>query len=196
VVSVAEVGHETILWFTCAASLASNFIETLQVGDASCAQEPVNVFAAVGRFPLLAKFARPAAVNPNGQNQIGVPERKVVTVAVATALDAVQRSIIGNGVGVGLRGGTFSTDYGDGSVWTTTLTNCEFSEDVTVNGTVTFYWGELQMTLDATLTVSGPGTGGGTLQVQGIWMPQAPVGNFTITGTLGEKQVAVLVPEA
>jgi hypothetical protein len=31
---------------------------------------------------------------------------------VATAVDALQRSIIGSGNGVGLRGGTFHTDYG------------------------------------------------------------------------------------
>jgi hypothetical protein len=31
--SVAEAGHETILWTACAANLQSQFFETLQVGD-------------------------------------------------------------------------------------------------------------------------------------------------------------------
>jgi pimeloyl-ACP methyl ester carboxylesterase len=192
-VSVAEAGHVTVLWTHCAANLASQFIETLQIGDISCTLTPETVWPAVGRFPLLAKFARPAAVDPDGLNQIDLDERKVVTVAVATATDALQRSTIGNGVGVGLRAGTFSTDYGNGSVWTTTLTNCAFSEDVTVNGTVTW---DVDGSLVADLTVSGSGTAGGTLHVEGTWYALGPVGDFKVSGTLGGKQVAVLVPEA
>jgi hypothetical protein len=146
----------------------------------------------VGRFPLLAKFARPAPVDPGGQNQIGVAERKVATVAIATAIDALQRSIIGSGDGVGLRAGTFHTDYG-ATAWTTTLTDCAFANDVIVNGTVTW---DVFGALAADLTVSGSGTGGGTLYVDGTWQEAGPVGNFKVSGTLGGKQVAVLVPEA
>ena len=72
----------------------------------------MTVWPAVGRFPLLAQFARPADIDPHGQNQIGVDERNVVTVAVATTTDAMQRSIIGFPNEVGLRAGTFHTDYG------------------------------------------------------------------------------------
>jgi len=192
-VSVAEAGHETVLWTQCAVNLASQFVENEHVGDTSCAKTPETVWAAVGRFPLLAQFARPAAVDPSGQNQIGLGERKVVTVAVATATDALQRSILGSGSGVGLRAGAFSTDYGDGSVWTTTLTNCAFATDVTVNGTVTW---SVYGALTADLTVGGSGTAGGSLHVEGAWQAPGPVGNFKVTGTLGGKQVAVLVPEA
>ena len=42
-------------------------------------------------------------------NQVGESERKVVTVAVATATDALQPSTIGSGNGVGLRAGTFES---------------------------------------------------------------------------------------
>ena len=80
-----------------------------------------------------------------------------MTVAVATATDAMQRSIIGRGDGVGLRGGTFHTDY-SGS-WTTTLTNCSFARDVTVSGTATW---DVPGLFAADLTVSGSGTAGGT----------------------------------
>jgi hypothetical protein len=135
----------------------------------------------VGRFPLVAANARPAAVDPSGHNQIGMAERKVVTVAVATATDALQRSWInydngdGSGNGAGLRAGTFATNFGDGSVWTTTLTNCAFSKDVTVNGTVTWVYNGA---LVADLTVSGSGTAGGTLHFEGTWQPPEPVGIF------------------
>jgi len=196
-VPVVEAGHGTVFYTRCAANLPWEFIETLQVGDTTCTKTPETVWPAVGRFPLLAKFARPADVDPNGQNQIGVAERKVVTVAVATATDALQRGIIGSGTGVGLRAGTFQTNYGP--PWTTTLTGCAFATDVTVNGTVT--WGS-DNSLVADLVVSGPGTAGGTLHVEGWWMAglissaHGSVGNFNVSGTLGGKQVAVLVPNA
>ncbi|MBZ5688472.1 MAG: alpha/beta hydrolase [Acidobacteriia bacterium] len=191
--TLAGVGHAGIEWSQCARKLESQFLETLEPGDVSCARTPEIVWPAVGRFPLLAKNARAAAVDPDGNNQIGQAERKVVTVAVATATDAVQRSIIGFGDGVGLRAGTFHTNYGDGSVWTTTLTNSAFSKDVTVNGTVTWNYGGA---LVADLFVGGSGTASGSLHVEGTWEAPGPVGNFKVTGILGGKQVAVLVPEA
>jgi len=191
-VSVAGAGHETVNWGQCPVYLASGFIETLQVPDTTCAKSPETVWPSVGRFPLYAKAARPAQPDSSGLNQIGTQEEKVVSVAVATAVDALQRSIIGSGNGVGLRGGTFNTIYG--SNWTTTLTNCAFATDVIVNGTVIWY---ADNSLAAELTVSGPGTAGGTLSVTGGWLVfGGPLGNFSITGTLGGKQVAVLVPEA
>lgn len=190
-VPVAEAGHGAVFWSQCAANLASEFIETLHVGDTSCTHTAQTVWPAVGRFPLLARNARPADVDPNGSNQIGVAERKVVTVAVATATDALQRSMIGDGIGVGLRAGTFHTNYD--SSWTTTLTGCVFATDVIVNGTLT--WGS-DNSFAADLVVAGPGTAGGTIHVAGFWEAPGPVGNFKVTGTLGGKQVAVLVPEA
>jgi hypothetical protein len=200
VITVAGIAHPWLdAWPQCAINLASEFIETLQVGDTTCAKTPETVWPAVGRFPLVAADARPAEVDPSGQNQIGLAERKVVTVAVATATDALQRSWInywngdGSGNGAGLRAGTFSTNFGDFSLWTTTLTNCAFSEDVTVNGTITWV---LDGALAADLTVSGSGTASGSLHVEGTWQAPGPVGNFKVTGTLGGKQVAVLVPEA
>jgi hypothetical protein len=114
---------------------------------------------------MLAAEVRPAEVAPNGDNRIDVAERRVVTVAVATATDAVQRSILGSGDGVGLRAGTFHTDYGS-DAWTTTLTGCSFSKDVIVDGTV--IWG-VAKSFVADLIVGGSGTAGGTLHVEGTW---------------------------
>jgi pimeloyl-ACP methyl ester carboxylesterase len=197
-VTVAGVGHATLFWEACTTTLADQFLETLQVGDTSCAQTPGTVFPAVGRFPLLAQDATPAAIDPSGNNQAGVAERRVVTVAVAAAIDALQRSVIGSGIDHCLRAGTFSTTFG-ASEWTTTLSNCAFAQDVTVSGTLTYgagYFGGANNALAADLSVSGPGTEGGTLQVAGAWFAPGPVGNFTVSGQLGGRNVAVLVPEA
>lgn len=203
-VPVAEAGHPALVWSTCAVRLASEFIRNLAVSDTSCAGTPDVVWPAVGRFPRLAGEARPAEVDTTGDNEIGIDERKVVTVAVAAATDALQRATVGFGPqGVGLRGGTFQKDYGDWTTWTLTLTDCAFAEDVKVSGTVLYSpsapaWlgtgGDGSFTAD--LQVAGAGTEGGTLHVEGTWQARGPVGNFKVTGTLGGKSVAVLVPEA
>lgn len=189
-VIVAEAGHETVNWTACAFNLVSQFIENLQTGDTSCANAPETVFPAVGRFPFVVQDARPAEIDPSGSNQIDVFERKTVTVSVATAIDALKRSLINAGDGVGLRGGTFHTDFFSGI---TTFTDCSFVTDVIVNGTL--LWA-IDNSVVADLTLSGPGTAGGTLHVTGFFLTPGPVGNFSVTGTLGGKQVATLVPEA
>jgi pimeloyl-ACP methyl ester carboxylesterase len=192
-VKVAEAAHETVFNSPCADNLAAQFIENLTPGDTSCAKTPYLVFPAVGTFPLFAREARPADIDPTSSNRIRLSERKVVTVTVATAIDALQRSIIGSGVGVGLRAGTFQTAYG--AAWTTTLAGCAFATDVKVSGTIT--WGAFtDYSVVADLVVTGAGTAGGTLHVTGFWNFPGPVGYFKVTGTLGGKQVAVLVPEA
>jgi pimeloyl-ACP methyl ester carboxylesterase len=192
-VPVAEAGHVTAYWTQCSANLESEFFETLQVGDTSCAKSPETVWPAVGRFPLFAEDARAAEVDPAGTNEIGVAERKVVTVAVATVTDALKRSMIGSGNGVGLRGGTFQTTVDTNGNQMTALTNCGVAKDVTVSGSVV--WGA-DKSFSADLRVGGTGTEGGSLHVEGAWEAPGPVGNFKVSGTLGGDTVAVLVPEA
>jgi hypothetical protein len=46
-VPVAEAGHTALGWSHCAAGLASQFFETLQVGDISCTQTPETVLPAL-----------------------------------------------------------------------------------------------------------------------------------------------------
>jgi pimeloyl-ACP methyl ester carboxylesterase len=194
-VPVAEAGHESTFTSSCARNLASRFIETLSADHTSCANAPETVYPAVGRFPLFAKNARPADVDPQGNNQIGLAERKVVTAAVATATDALQRIFVpsASGDGVGLRAGTFHTDFTD--VWTITLNNCAFAKDVTVDGTLT--WGAFtDYAFAADLVVKGIGTAGGLLHLEGTWLAPGPVGQFKVSGVLGGRNVAVLVPEA
>lgn len=195
-VTVSNSRHLTLFNTQCGVKLANQLIETLTVGDTSCANTPEYVWPAVGRFPLHANDARAATPDASGSNQISDAEQKVVSVAVATAIDALQRiNVNGFGAGVGLRAGTFSTGFSaDGNSAIVTLVNCAFSEDVTVNGTTT--WSAFgDQSLAATLLVSGPATAGGTLQVSGFWNALGPLGYFKVTGSLGTKKVAVLVPE-
>jgi PKD repeat protein len=68
-----------------------------------------------------------------------------------------------------------------------------FATDVTINGSLV--WGA-DLSFVADLTVSGSGTAGGTLHVEGSFEALGPVGTFKISGMLGGRQAAVLVPEA
>jgi hypothetical protein len=206
-VQVAEAGHVSVGWSSCAANLASDFIRNLKVSNTKCAATPETVWPAVGRFPLHASDAVPAQIDTTGKNKIGTDERKVVTVAVAAVIDAWQREYIAPDIyAVGLRGGTVVQDWSD---WPNsvkvTLTNCAFAEDVIVTGTSTFspgtscfnaFAGAGDWSFSADVTVTGTGTKGGTLHIEGKWEAPGPVGNFKVTGTLGGQNVAVLVPEA
>ena len=62
--SVPAAGHGSVFWSDCAANLVRTFIETLHVGDKRCLRAPQTVWPAVGRFPVLARDARPARVDP------------------------------------------------------------------------------------------------------------------------------------
>lgn len=185
--------HEPSESNLCAASIVSAFIETLHEGDISCLQNPEISWPALGRFPLLAQDALAAQVDPQRQNEIDVPERKVVTVAVQTVMDAIKRTTIGSGNGECLRAGMFQTVIDTAGNQTTTLKACEFATDIIVNGTID--WATDHSML-ADLTVTGAGTAGGSLHIEGAFEAPGAVGFFKISGSLGGRAVAVLVPEA
>jgi pimeloyl-ACP methyl ester carboxylesterase len=191
-VKVAGAGHGAWQWRYCVVEAMQEFVETLEVTHASCGTEPDVVWPAVGRFPRLAREARPAEIDPDGGNAAGLDERRVATVAAAAATDATQRAWFWWS-GMGLRGGTYQTDYDDLVPLTITLTDFAFSEDVAVSGTVRWFFGS-DASYSADLTVSGPGTAGGTLHVEGAWMGWGAVGKLKVTGALGGRTVAVLVP--
>ena len=192
-ISVAEAPHEPALSEPCPLSIANHFLDTLDPGDTSCARTPGTILPAVGRFPRLAKEARAAEVDPTAINEVAEPERKVASVAVATAVDALKRSLIGGIPGVGLRGGTTQTSFPAAGGQVTTLTGCAFAEDVIVDGSVT--WGADQ-SFDAQLIVSGAGTAGGTLRVTGTWEAAGAAGVFRVGGMLGGTRVGLRVPNA
>jgi hypothetical protein len=184
-------------------SIAGQCAPEVRIADSTCAQLPGTVRPVIGRFPLLATKARPADVDAGGGNEIGLEERKVAAVAVATITDALQRGLVGGSrYGAGLRGGSFAVLWGP--QLTLTLFNCAFTTDVWVSGLVTWAHADIfgsrgflpaYRPLTADLVVNGPGTVGGTLHVAGSWLSNDPDGRFSVTGALGGKQVAVLVPE-
>jgi hypothetical protein len=124
------------------------------------------------------------------RRRAGHRRRRIVRVAVDTALDALKRSFPSNGDGPGLRGGTFHTDYDE--PWTTTLTGARWTEDVAVSGTV--HWSFGDGALDADLHVDGPGGRDGTLHLEGGWLVPGAARTLAITGTLGGQHVDATVP--
>jgi len=196
-VTIPESGHKPTTYLfsgaNCARDIASDFLKNLQLGDTSCAKEPFYTWPAVGRFPLFAREARPAEIDVSVNNEASVAERKVATVAVAAVTDALQRAFSYSGDGAGLRGGTYHADYND--TWTITLTDCAFAKDVVVNGTINFA-NSTDSSVSADVNVSGPGTQGGALHIEGNWMFVAPGGTFKVSGILGGRRVAVWIPEA
>ncbi len=94
-------------------------------------------------------------------------------------------------VTVGLKGGTFHTNFGQNQL-TTMLDQVRFAKDVRVDGTVT--WGT-DGSLAAELHLSGAATAGGTIHVTGSWQAPGPPSDFTVSGNLGGHHVAALVHE-
>ncbi|HXX60342.1 MAG TPA: alpha/beta fold hydrolase [Candidatus Sulfotelmatobacter sp.] len=188
-VTIPEVGHETVYHGGCGQALAAAFVETLDI-DASCARSIDQIQAAVAAFPLTAAGAPAATAVPG--NAASSRERRVATVAVSTALDAIRRSLFYAGSGAGLRGGTFATSYNDDGSWTITLAGAQSTTDVVISGVVT--WGG-DNSVVADLTVSGRGTAGGSLHISGAYIVAPPVRSFSVTGALGGQPLAVTVPE-
>jgi len=189
-IQVASSGHVTSGFGQCGINISNHFLETLQPGDTSCAETSETVWPAVGRFPLFAIYALPAT--PASGNHGTVHDLKVVSVAVATMRDALQRTTLGSAGGVGLRGGTWTDTVGATSQ-VITLSGCLFSEDVSISGTITYGF---DTSVSASLSVTRSGEASGTLNVTGAFLHTGPVGNFSVTGSIGGRQIAALVPEA
>ena len=189
-IQVASSGHVTSGFGQCGINISNHFLETLQPGDTSCAETSETVWPAVGRFPLFAIYALPAT--PASGNHGTVHDLKVVSVAVATMRDALQRTTLGSTGGVGLRGGTWTDTVGATSQ-VITLSGCLFSEDVSISGTITYGF---DTSVSASLSVTRSGEASGTLNVTGAFLHTGPVGNFSVTGSIGGRQIAALVPEA
>lgn len=189
-VQVASSGHVTSGFGQCGTNISNHFLETLQPGDTSCAQTPETVWPGVGRFPLFAVDALPAT--PGIGNHGTVDDLKVVSVAVATMRDALQRTTLGSIGGVGLRGGTWTDTVGATSQ-VITLNGCLFTEDVSLSGTITYGF-DTSVSASLSVTLSDGTTV--TLNVTGSFLQPGPVGNFFVTGSIGGRQIAALVPEA
>ncbi len=117
----------------CAARIVRRFVQTLEVGDTSCA-DTVPPVRLVPRFAVLAAELEPAAARAG--NQADAAQLRWVSAAVATAGDVLAR-IGGNstGHGVGLRGGSFRILTGPSGIHLS-LDHVRWTEDVAVSGTI------------------------------------------------------------
>jgi pimeloyl-ACP methyl ester carboxylesterase len=196
-VELANSGHHTALRerFDCADAMIVNFIAELEPGDTSCAaDESFGTIPALGRFLQTAADARPARSGEGDQSTR--TDRKVASAAAAAITDAMRRTFMsgGPGPGVGLRGGTFEQGLnGDETALVNTLNAVRFARDVAVSGESSYLF-EIE-SIDATVTVDGPGTTDGALHVTGAFLGfthQASA--LEIEGQLGGRRVVVTVP--
>ena len=190
-VELADSGHHTVFnWRSeCSAQIIQHFLETFGTGDTSCAREPGVRVPALGRFPLVASAARPAAVDGAGDRSTAT-DRKVAGVAAATLIDALHRGYMTGEDGVGLRGGTFHIEFGD-TATALDLDAARFATDVTVSGHATAPFDD--NVVDGEITVDGPGAEDGALHVTGAFIaPDATT--LHIDGTVGGHAVSLSIP--
>jgi pimeloyl-ACP methyl ester carboxylesterase len=117
----------------CAAQIVRRFIETLRVGDTTCAAR-VPPLRLVPRFAAHAAQLEPAAATAG--NRASAAHLRWVSAAVMTAGDVLVR--LGGdstGQGAGLRGGTFRV-VNDASTAHFTLNQVRWTEDLTVSGKI------------------------------------------------------------
>jgi hypothetical protein len=117
----------------CGAQIVRHFIETLDLGDTSCAAE-VPPLRLVSQFALHAADVEPAAAAAG--NRAGAAQLRWAQAAVQTAGDVLAR-LGGNstGAGVGLRGGSFRI-MNDASVIHVSLDQIRWTEDLAVSGRI------------------------------------------------------------
>jgi pimeloyl-ACP methyl ester carboxylesterase len=170
----------------CAAVLVRRFMDTLALGDASCA-------AAVPPVDLVPRFARrarelPAAVASAG-NASGDDALRVVTAALLSCQDAIVRADeYGAGRGVGLRGGHFvAADAGEG--YRITLEQLRWTEDVSVSGQLD--WPGRRGVVRAHLTLNAPQADG---MLELSWPEGVRDARATVRGSLGGRSVVAEVP--
>jgi hypothetical protein len=117
----------------CGAQIVRRFIETLSVGDTTCAAE-VPPLRLVPRFAVHANELEAAVALPG--NRVSAAKLRWVSAAVLTAGDVLAR-LGGNatGQGVGLRGGSFRI-VNEASPLHVTLNQVRWTEDLAVSGII------------------------------------------------------------
>jgi pimeloyl-ACP methyl ester carboxylesterase len=193
VVHVAGAPHDAFAWGPCPNGIATTFINRLDPGDTSCAEEPSFVGPAVPEFPLTAAATTPAESIPGSADESTEHDRRVAAAATKTVLDAWLRSFrqpIPVATGPGLRDGSFHANYGPNKA-TITLDKAMWVEDVSVTGKSVQSYSTQRTT--ATVSVRGSGTEPGKLHITGVWGFE--FGSYLrITGTLGGRTIAVRIP--
>ena len=118
---------------SCGAQIARRFIESLELGDTTCAAK-VPPLRLVPRFAAHASEAEPAVGAPG--NHADEAQLRLINAAVMTAGDVLAR-LPGNssGQGVGLRGGRF-TVVNDATLIHVAMTDIRWTEDLAVSGNI------------------------------------------------------------
>jgi pimeloyl-ACP methyl ester carboxylesterase len=184
-------GHHTAVadQYQCADALIQRFLATLATGDASCAHATESGVPAPGRFPRRTRDAVPASATADSDRTSPRRDRQVAAVASATVTDAYRRVEQDFADGVGLRGGTFATSFGDNAILVS-FSKTRFASDLAVTGEASLTFGDSTV-LDATVTVRGARTG--RLHITGVWSGHGAT-VLTIDGRVGVRPIHVTVP--
>jgi hypothetical protein len=185
-VQALNIGHVVGPTDDCTVGIVTRFVQAAAPVDASCAAR-FNPAYGVGRF--VRRAAEADAPPADRGDRSCVLDRRVAAMAWAAAYDAIQRSsrMSGEGSGVGLRGGTFTTDFN-----AFTYDRVRFASDVAVSGSGHVDWDSGEVTLD--LTIDGPGREDGSLHIEGKAFPHTE--SLRARGAIGGRRVAVLLPTA
>jgi pimeloyl-ACP methyl ester carboxylesterase len=190
IVHFTGINHTPLEWSDCAARIEHEFLKTRTLGDTSCAAVPLFDNPGVTAFPR--RVSGSPAADPQPGNRADL---RLARVGADAAIDAFKRGFLnvvqgGQGDAPGLRGGTIHVDAGD--VWTATLQQIRWTDDVSVSGTLR--WSFDGGPLDADLTIDGPGRRDGTMHLQGGWLIHGAPATISITGTLAHKRVVATMP--
>jgi pimeloyl-ACP methyl ester carboxylesterase len=194
VVRVQGAGHTTGPWSVCAHVLIARFIDTLAVGDTSCADTPSVVLQALGLFPMTSADALEAS--PRTGDESTARDRRAVWSSVQAVIDAWLRSFRQPAAvadGAGLRGGWFHADYSSDDHGEITLHAARFVRDVAVRGRSTLAYDSDHPRLRARLTIRGAGTARGAFVIAGRWYFDTIFGDLRVTGRIGGREVALTV---
>jgi pimeloyl-ACP methyl ester carboxylesterase len=167
----------------CGAIIVRRFVDTLAVGDDSCAETGPEL-----RLP--PRFARrvrelPPATALTG-NEADVARLRAVTAAVLGLGDVLVRAAgFGNSEGVALRGGTFTVAKSTGG-YRLTLRESRWTEDLRVSGDASAP--ERAGPAHAELRLTGAKDISGTLQVD--WIEGTPLARASVRGLLGGRVVS------
>ena len=170
----------------CGEVIARRFLDTLVVGDVSCAAAtpPVRL---VPHFAREASALDPAVAAPG--NEVDAGALRVVTAALLTSEDAIARAR-DNGAahGVGLRAGSFAVAKA-GAGYHLRLKDVRWTEDVSVSGSID--WPGRTGDVHAQLAVSSA-AGDGALEAS--WAEGVSGARATVRGTLGGRAVLAEAP--
>jgi len=187
-VSVANMTHVTAVsdFGRCTSVIVDRFVATQSAGDTSCASQ-YNEVREVEAFP---QRLTDAALAPQGTTvQSSFLDRRLATVVSNTVADVLPRWYTNyDGTGVGLRGGRFS--YSGSDVVRFKLKELRWTYDVKVSGTLV--WDRTTGAITANVTVAGPHTESGTMQLR--WRDWDAHAQATVTGTISGRPLALTLP--